>query len=267
MDFDIFDWIGPGILCVLAVLVLLPYVVGPLLIKLTLKQSDEPELTQLPLDDPKFPKSVTAHFRKVTEALRPAGFEPAAALGMPNQVPKVSARLLLLANRRTKDAAAVTLIYADEEGFTLVKTSYVEFISRFRDGTLVQTNNSEELNAFARRPGQFTTQLPLVREPERLYRLHQALAERHGGGSGKVLRLDEEFRGDATAYLSRAIVEELEGQIDTGYMYYVESEGQFRPTLKGAFLMTWGLLWPFTALRRMRRDREARRIIGELERG
>ena len=42
------------------------------------------------------------------------------------------------------------------------------------------------------------------------------------------------------------------GQIDTGYMYLSPHERLYRPTWKGAFLMTWGQLWPFKAIRQQR---------------
>jgi hypothetical protein len=61
------------------------------------------------------------------------------------------------------------------------------------------------------------------------------------------------------------MIEELEGQIETGYMYLSPAEGVFRPTWRGELLMTWGLLWPFSAIRRMIRDAEARRLLKELE--
>ena len=39
-------------------------------------------------------------------------------------------------------------IYAQAPGGTTLKTIYVEFVSRFRDGSLIQTNNSDQLRGY-----------------------------------------------------------------------------------------------------------------------
>jgi hypothetical protein len=105
----------------------------------------------------------------------------------------------------------------------------------------------------------------MVEEPARLYRLHQALVERERNSSGKILRVDEEFNGDAAAYLAASVVEDLEGQVGTGYFHRSEHEKSYRPTWKGVFIMTWQELWPFKAIRRARRDHKARQLLAELE--
>lgn len=58
--------------------------------------------------------------------------------------------------------------------------------------------------------------------------------------------------------------EELEGQIDTGYMFLASGGDVFRPTWKGAFLMCWALLFPWEQIRFARRDRKAARLLEEL---
>src|SRR5712692_11607489 len=92
---------------------LLPYVVGPLLIRRTLKLSAEPRLIPFALDHPSLPPEVARDFDTVTEQLRPAGFEPVAGLALPGQVPNVRSILLLLANRTARDAALVSAMYTE----------------------------------------------------------------------------------------------------------------------------------------------------------
>src|SRR5438132_1619076 len=78
-------------------------------------------------------------------------------------------------------------------------------------------------------------QVAMVTDSARAYHLHQALVERHGTSSSKFLRLDEEFDGDAREYLAQAaLLEELNAQVGTGYLYLSEEEEVFRATLKGA---------------------------------
>jgi hypothetical protein len=258
-------YIGPVIVVVLVLLVTLVYWFGPILIRFTMRQAAEPELHAFDPSDPLLPLQVAVHFRRVRAALEPAGFEVVEGLALPDQTPRVKAVLLLLVHRLNKDVAVATAIYGKMRDETTLQTAYVEFVSRYRDGTVVQTNNTDQLSAFAPRPHITSIRLPMIRKPDRLYQLHQAAAKGHHQSSGKVLRLEEEFRGDAVAYLTRTLVEELEGQIETGYMYLSAAENVFRPTWKGAVLMTWGLLWPYSAIRRARRDAKARRLLKELD--
>jgi hypothetical protein len=258
-------------MAVAVALATLPYWAGPLLIKFTLVQSAEPEFEPLSLQSRSLPRMVVDHFHEVTAELEPLGFEVVEALAMPYQVRNVKAMLLLFSHAKNKDAALASAIYAEHwpeqapVAGRALKTFYVEFISRFRDGALFQTQNSDQLSAFAPVAGRTTFRLPMVEEPARLYRLHQALVERERNSSGKILRVEEEFKGDAAAYLAAGVVEELEGQVETGYFYRAPDGSSYRPTWKGVFIMTWQELWPFKAIRRARRDRKARQLLAELE--
>lgn len=246
-----------------AAMLVLPYLLGPILLRLNMTQQAHPEVVPFPIDHPGLPEDVREHFDTVTEEMARVGFEPVAGLALPRQMPDVKAVLVMFANRTTKDAAIATAIYADKLDPPL-QTSYVEIISRFRDGRMVQTNNSQQMGAFPMKEGVSTIYFPSVQRADRLYRVHQALADRFARDAVKVLRLDEEFHGDAAAYLTRALREELEGQIDTGYMFLSPDGEVFRPTIKGAFLMCWALLFPFKQIRFARRDAKEKRILEEL---
>jgi hypothetical protein len=251
------------ILAVALIVLLVRYVGGPLLIHRTLKMAAEPRLIPFALDHPSLPPEVARDFDTVTEQLRPAGFEPVAGLALPGQVPNVRSILLLLANRPARDAALASVMYADNPTGPPRRVSYVEFVSAFRDGTVVLTNNAPQRGTFGPRPTHTVVRFPAVQEADALYRLHQALVERHPGGI-KRLRLDEEFGGDAQAWMAASMGEEMEAQHKTGYLYLSQQEQVYRPTLKGAFLMTWKLMWPATAIRRRRDERQAAQFLAEL---
>jgi hypothetical protein len=259
------SYIGPVIIIVLVLFFTVPYWFGPILIRVTMRQAAEPELHTFDPNDPLLPLQVAVHFRRVRAALEPAGFEVVEGMALPDQTPRVKAVLLLLVHRPNKVVAFATAIYGEIRGESTLQTAYIEFVSCYRDGTVVQTNNTHPLSAFAPRPHITSIRLPMIRKPDRLYKLHQAAAKRHDESLGRVLRLEDEFRGDAVAYLARTMVEELEAQIETGYMYLAPGENVYRPTWKGAFLMTWGLIWPFSAIRRARRDANARQLLKELD--
>jgi hypothetical protein len=256
-----FAWL----LILMGVLYLLPYVLGPFLIHRNLTQKAKPELVPFPPDHPSLPDDVADFFSAMRAELRGIGFELIDGFALPRQTPNVKAVLLLFVNRASRDAALATVMYGEAPNVEArLKTAYLEFATRFRDGGIVNTNNSDQMGAFRKLPFVHTTQFPKVRSAALLFRIHTALAEKYGTGA-KVLRHDEEFHGDGRAFLAAAMREELERQIPTGFMWLSEEEGLFRPTWKGAFLMTWGLLFPFKQIRLARRDRKAKRLLAELE--
>ncbi|MEZ6068906.1 MAG: hypothetical protein R3C10_01275 [Pirellulales bacterium] len=127
-----------------------------------------------------------------------------------------------------------------------------------------------------------TTNAPWLEASDKLYRAHCAVCRWIASGKGKLLRLDEEFAGNASEYITRVIVEELEAVRQAGYLRLVETKcessisDQQNPyqspsetcsayvlTFKGAYLMTWKELWPIRPLRTRHRIREGRRRLAD----
>ena len=142
---------------------------------------------------------------------------------------------------------------------------HVEFVSRYRDGTLIQTNNAQPLSAFPNPAQATTTRLPTVTDPRQLYRIHRAVVTQQAVASPKSFRLDEEFGGDPLAYMVFAIRDELQHATETGFLRYLPAEDLFRATLKGAYLMSWQELWPLKGIRLSRRLRKSQQVLAELE--
>jgi hypothetical protein len=254
-------------------LVLLVYAGLPVLIHQTLKQPAQPQVLPFPLDHPGLPKEVACQFQTVIDQLRPAGFEPVTGLALPNALSTVKRIVLVLVNRPAKDSAYAMVTYggtaaAAETAASApppIRSFCVEIVSRFRLGPVLHTaNGTSDISVFAPRPRHTINRFPQVEDAGRLYVLHQALVAR-SGLRDKAFRLDEEFHGDAAAAAAAFMVEELEDQVGTGYMYLSPEEKIYRPTWKGAFLMTWKLLWPVKGMRRAARERKARQLLAELE--
>jgi hypothetical protein len=256
--------LGMGAIALL--IVLLVYGRFPVHVHRVLRQTAQPKFIPFPLDHPSLPAEVAKEFRTVIAQLRPAGFEPVTGLALPGQMSGVRSIVLLLANRPAQDVTMANVIYAGAaEAASLLRKSYVEFVSHFRDAKRLNTNNSCDLDVFPPWPVRTALQFPEVTDAGRLYRLHQALIARCHLRS-KVFRLDEEFQGDAAAAVAAWGVEVLVGQaVGSGYLYLSPSENVYRPTWKGAFLMSWKQMWPMKAIRRAAADRKARRLLAELE--
>ncbi|MBN1868613.1 hypothetical protein JW916_15125 [Candidatus Sumerlaeota bacterium] len=251
------------LLAVLALL-LLPYVLGPILVFFTVRFRMPVEIVPVDFERQPLPEGVRPYFDSVHQALTQEGFEPAGAMYLPALVPNTKSLLAVYVNRATCDTAMSTIIVAANQ-FSTIQTKYVEYIRRYSDDIVIQTNNSPQSGSFKPMPGEHTTRFRAIDDLHRLFQLHKFLVEKYKRGGRPVLRLDSEFHGDAARYVARAGVEEsLEDQTKAGYMARVP-EG-FRPTPKGAFIMTWNELWPLKGLRQSRADRHADEVIQEFDR-
>jgi hypothetical protein len=158
----------------------------------------------------------------------------------------------------TRGYLAVT--YAKVPGQSAqLQQKHIEYTTRFTDGSLVDTNNSEELGAFAPVETRHTVSLPWVKDVGRLYHIHQAVVDQVAAGKTKSWR-----DADPAVYFHEAMLEEMIVQLDTGYLFREPGDGDFRPTIKGAILMTYKNLWPITSLLKARRKRKGERLLQEL---
>lgn len=243
---------------------LIPYVLGPILIFLTLRFRMPPTVVAV---DPRvhpLPAEARQYLAEAYRGLTAEGFELVGTILLPDLVPNVKTLFAMYTNRATCDAAMSAIIVAQRGVGGELKTSYVEFIRRYDDGVVVQTNNSSELSAFKRLPGEFTTKFWQERDIHRLYGLHQLLADRFRQRGQPVNRLDAEYAGDAVRYVANAVLEEtFRDQVRTGYL--AEESTGFRPSFKGAWIMAWQELWPVKAFRRCREQRRAEQLLAELE--
>ena len=60
---------------------------------------------------------------------------------------------------------------------------------------------------------------------------------------------------------AQVMVETYDRQVQIGWLYRDAAAGAYRPTWKGAFLMTWGQLWPMKAIREAGLRARERRIL------
>jgi hypothetical protein len=246
---------------VVAALVLLPYVGGPVLIYFTQRLEAEPKLIPFDVDEYDWPRATQKLFDTAHTALTESGFELLSGFHLPSAAPNVKTSLLLFANRETRDSAMATAMSAEGAGATL-QTLYVEFTARFSDGRVINTLNTRELGSFPNPPHVTSNYLPGVQDARQLLRIHEILTQDAGSRSQKVLRVDADFDGDAAAYLQFAVRESYEDAVRIGYLF---REGRyFKPTVRGAVLMVWKELWPWKMIRRSARDRAARQLLSQI---
>lgn len=239
----------------------LSYIGLPLLILFTQKMQARPKF--VPIDPSNVPPDVTRYFASVVPELEKDGFRVAASLGMPNQMPNVRVFLVMLINRGAGDKAMVTLMSTDNGSTTL----YTEFSTRFDDGQCFDTLNSPTLSSFQAGPQDTKTRVPSVQDVHLLYQIHRWAMSRKRPSGSKITYRD----GEAIDYLQRVMIESYDEQVRFGRLKLESAgaglsaplppvvpdakkldsgEGVYRPTVKGAYLMTWGLLWPVSWIRK-----------------
>ena len=245
----------------LLLLALVPafYLGFPLLIRMQQRFQAHPELRELRLE--RLDRSISRFLMSRAEALFELGFEEPTLVRLPDPVPNVTGYLIMLVNRKTGDKAMVTALIGT--GASANRTLYVEFSTRFEGGEVFNTMNSNQLNAFPPAPKAVRTQVPMVTDPQELFRLHTFVMNKHETTGKKELYEP----GTALDYLVEyAFARMYEIQADRGWLAYDRRSDTYRPTIKGAYLICWGLMPPFKWLRQAAMMRRARQILAEFER-
>lgn len=238
------------------------YLGTPLFIYSAQKFEAEPKVVPFDVETQKWPPAIQKLFKAARASLELDGFDLLTGIMLPSAAPNIKTVMLLFSNPQTRDGAMATAMYAVPFDPTGLQTLYVEYTCRFRNGQVVNTNNSSQLSGFPPRDHVVSSWLPTVRDPGELFRIHSAIADAQQSRSQKVLRHEEEFDGDVVEYIRKvAYRESFEDVVKTGWLFETSDGEYFRPTLKGAYLMTWRELWPLKIFRKKQRDRAEREVL------
>jgi hypothetical protein len=165
-----------------------------------------------------------------------------------------SGQIMLLEHAQTLDVAKVLVVTAGtRRRLTLV------FQTRFEDGTEVVTANKQVTAGLPSVPGITPVWLPEVRDARRLGHVHNQVRDSLGAGKRRL-----PVGQDATAYLTAGRDRTRAHLVEAGYYSFDEAHGAYRPTWKGAALMTLRLLWPIRPVYRAWRRRRTRKLLREL---
>jgi hypothetical protein len=165
-----------------------------------------------------------------------------------------TAKITLLENPQTLDVAKILVHTAGTR-----RHLTLAFQTRFDDGTELATANNQVTAGLPSLPGITVLWLPEVRDALQLLRVHSQVRHRLG-----VDKRRRSVGQDPVAFLLEGQQRMFDHQVKTGYYYLDEARGVYRPTWKGAFLITWRLLWPIRPLFRAWRRRPTHRLLREL---
>jgi hypothetical protein len=243
------------VLCLLAALMLAPYVLGPVLVKARFRHYPMPRLTALEEGD--IPEDVEQVLARYDEGLTALGYVTCGRRRM-DAVTDVSAFIAVLVNPDTKTmACASALVHRKGSGFGSVTASSVEFYTRFSNGREILTNNSRQPLPFGPVRGQAVIRFVDLDDVAELVRLHDLRVRLANRGEGVLPAPGKEFDRVADA-----TVRWLEAQQARGHLQRDSRDESYRLTWKGAWKATWKQLWPFDAMA-LKRARQMAEQVSE----
>jgi hypothetical protein len=253
-------------LVVVGVFIVLVYCLGPVLVWLTLRPRvpiwdvvDGDVLDQLRENTRDF-------FQAADRAFVQPGFSRVAVLHAQDLAPGVTTWIALYASSRERTRAVAQahvpthrLSRSGRGPIVVGAKPSVYFLTKFVDACVVETANSGHVSPFPAVEGKTFRQFPEIVDPKSLYKIHQSLTEPMGGTPR-----DFPAPGEEAASLANSLAGFYRTHVGTGYLQEVDPDWIYRPTVKGAILMTWKLLPPVSWVMRWRRSVHNRTLLAEL---
>ncbi len=244
----------------LAVLFLVAFfmIVLPLIAWLRMGEDAAPRFE--PFDATKYPNppEVAAFLRDNVAGLEGAQFRQVADLARSSGGLFLLVTRVVLLQHPEGETATIAMMYSEKTGAAL---PMVEFTAELPDGRMLDVNNSVTIPIFAPRPGREVYRFPEVRDPLRLHKIYGVLVRRQFGSS--TLR-QRDIASDPARFLAEVMDAEHRAQMEAGYYRFDERARRWRPTLRGAFVMTWRMLPPFKQIIKAGVRSRARRALGEI---
>ncbi len=244
--------IGSALLVVVVVGPLALLIVGPLLVKRSLKPLVSAEIEPDPIDPP---ADVRLHFEAATAAFAKVGFKPAGRYLVRTELGGNQARMLLF-----RGANGASLGYAAALPRAADHLLYCEIGTSFEDGTSVTVGNASAIGPFKPMPGSVTLQLPQIAEAHALWDIHRAVVGARKAG----LRAKRVGAGEEVAAVGEGVGRSAAYQVQCGFLTR-EAGGRFYAlTWLGAFRFTWLSVPPFGPLREKLIRRRDAALMAEL---
>jgi hypothetical protein len=230
------------------------HVISPIVLRYTMRYSAKCNLTELSLRNA--PAEVSTIFRPRISELENLGFEYLGSYDCGSLTSETHSYNAYFCNRATSDFASVTAMETSEG-----TVSYLEFSTRFANGTVVETNSNGIPPVTPDNPWHQVFRFSRVQTAAALYRLHRRLMEKYAPG----LWPEPEPKGEERRRFVRVIENFGPRHARIGYMELTEDGRLYKPTWKGACLMAWRSLWPTSFVRKIWHWHAMRSELGSLQ--
>lgn len=233
------------------------FVIGPIVIYFSNKQSANPQFTTFDLESPPF--RLPWNFMQSVSLVESLGFQPVAHLFSGTLATNVRLVLTVYVNRREREIATVVHMLCEVPPVTRVLNTYTEFCTEFDDGHEVNTLNSNQPALFAEVAEKQIFRLPHLTSLQHLYEVHRALTDQRLGANKRL-----PLPGKEVDELIDGMKRDLAREAAFGRMALDASGEWYRPTMRGAIRGTLMLIWPIGMFRRMLQRRRGIRLAAEV---
>jgi hypothetical protein len=243
----------------LALPILLRYLVVPLIARS--KQFHEASPIFRPIELPDLPEEIALTFHEAARALAAEGFVAVAHLTALSKLVN-GERYISMWKHPIGDSAAVTAIRSFRRTGGVRITTTINFTTRYTNGQEIHTHNRRTPPVFEPNPEIDAVNFYDIADVCRLWRLHQMRVMRAN------LRLDRKpfpTPGTEVQMMIERIRDGLNYQSSRGLMHFDPAIDGYRYTIRGAYIMTWRLLWPLKQLRHRQMEQISNTLLKELE--
>lgn len=257
MPHDFVNHLLPWLLVPVGLLALV-YVFGPVFVWSIARIKRDP--TTIPFDPERTPApaAVQEELDRSVAALQTAGFELVSYLVLPDMVPDVKSIAVLLVRREEDVQSLINVSIGTVGGQAKMQDRCIEFITAFADGFEHHTLWNLMPPPLPPLPHKSILQVDSD-DAGFLWRVHRAAVEAKRTAKNRPLPADI----GSPEYVARETAKTWMSLTEIGWAWIDERRNQFRLTAKGACLMTWGMLWPVSRIRRAARRRRNRRLFAE----
>lgn len=239
----------------------------PLVTWFTYRMEEQVTLELLSLDAT-INQEVDEYLGTTSQRLAEMGFEPVGLVSVPQMVSNVRLWMKWFINQQTEDHAFIQVYFSKPNEEWSLFTQCVEFNSEYGKDFEVNTTNQKVMPIWPEDPRRVISYFPEQNDLAWLYGAHQAICRHHAGARKKTLDLYSQYNGDVVRSLVDAMHRDSTHPLREGYIYLIKQEpaeenayappNQTAPasvygaTLKGAYVMTWQLIWPIKPMMRRR---------------
>ena len=216
------------------------------------------EKDYLPFDPsgPEVPGAIADRFRRATADLEALGFGLRGYYRPDRHSPLVVGHVGIYEDPRSGEVAKLAVAAMRTKA-----TAALALFAKFADGTELVTTDNATLPNWPPPKWMIAQAFPGIRDAATLLEVHRARLARHGGTPVPALPASDD---GLPAYIRETAARVWETPLGLGLFARDEAAGVYRLTWMGAYLMTWGRLWPVGAIRHALRRRRAARTLREL---
>lgn len=232
----------------LGVLIASLYIGAPILIYFRQRSPSADDAVRLRVgdDDAELMPEARSYLTRAEAVLQREGFGQATSLTWRGTA-RMESYLSVLEHQDPSTIAVPMAVQVKASGKTVVRC-VLNLRSDFQDGRSMFTSNLKTGRTFPRVPTHDSVRLPNVSDPVALWHIHRRRVEQRARAVPTVQPTRD---GDGLDYARREIEESHQRWIGIGY-YRRTPNGGVRPTLRGAALMVWRLLFPWKQINDVR---------------